>query len=127
MDNDKNEKLVAKGSTGNISVLNQTVRTVLGIQNEKRDSSSDDEYGPKLPESMTQSSIVISSDSEDLEWVDKSKKSKKKNKKKDKKSKKKKKKKYESRSVSRSRTRSRDRDYHHKHKKRKRSYSSSSS
>ena len=118
---------MAKGSTGNISVLNQTVRTVLGIQNEKRDSSSDDEYGPKLPESMTQSSIVISSDSEDLEWIDKSKKSKKKNKKKDKKSKKKKKKKYESRSVSRSRTRSRDRDYHHKHKKRKRSYSSSSS
>ena len=123
--NDRNEKLMAKGSTGNISVLNQTVRTVLGIQNEKRDSSSDDEYGPKLPESMTQSSIVISSDSEDLEWVDKNKKSKKKNKKKDKKSKKKKKKKYESRSVSRSR--SRDRDYHHKHKKRKRSYSSSSS
>ena len=55
----------AKGSTGDISVINQTVRTVLGIRNEEK-SSSDEEFGPKLPQSMIQSSIVISSDSSEL-------------------------------------------------------------
>ena len=76
----------AKGSTGDISVMNQTVRTVLGIRNEEK-SSSDEEFGPKLPQSMVQSSIVISSDSSDDGWVvkDKNKEKKKKKKNKDKK------------------------------------------
>ena len=127
----KPEKPVAKGSTGNISVTQQALRTVLGIRNEPRDSSSEDEYGPRLPESMLPAPppIVLSSDSEDDEWVrkdKKSKKSKKGKKHKEKKKKKdvKKKKKRVSRSESSSsssRSRSRSRD--HKHKKRKRSYS----
>ena len=127
----KTEKPVAKGSTGNISVTQQTLRTVLGIRNEPKDSSSDDEYGPRLPDSMlpAQASIVISSDSEDDELVRKNKKTKKSKKGKKHKEKKKrkdvkKKKKHVARSdssSSSSRSRSRSRD--HKYKKRKRSYS----
>ena len=111
---------------GKVSVMSQAVRTVLGIRSEAADSSSEDEYGPRLPDSMVpQPSILISSDSEDTAWVDKSKKSKKKKEKKhkEKKSHKKKKKKQSSRSMSRSR--SPTRDEHYKHKKRKRSYSRS--
>ena len=131
----RQEKPVAKGSTGNISVANQTLRTVLGIRNEPRDSSSDDEYGPRLPDSMlpapAPTSIVISSDSEDDDVVNKKhkkgkkskkgKKHKEKKKRKDIKKKKKRVTRSESSSSSSSRSRSRSRD--HKHKKRKRSYS----
>ena len=108
------ERPVAKGSSKDISVAQQTVRTVLGIRSERAESSSGDEYGPRLPDNMIPASIVISSDSEDERS---SKKKKKKEKKK--KSKKNKKK------ISRHRSRSRSRD-DYKHKKRKRSYSSSS-
>jgi len=131
----KEPKPVAKGSTGNISVANQTLRTVLGIRNQARDSSSEEEYGPRLPDAMlpAKASIVISSDSDSEvdSWVDKQKKSKKskkekkhKEKKKKEKKDKKKKKKHVARSESASsssRSRSRSRD--HKHKKSKRSYS----
>ena len=119
---EKPENKTAKGSTGDISVINQTVRTVLGIRNEKADSSSEDEFGPKLPESMIQTSIVISSESSEDGWIDKDKvkkkKSKDKKKHKDRKSGKKKKKSY---SPSRSKSRSRERDHedHHRHGKKK--------
>merc|ERR1719317_11074 len=52
-------------SGGNLSVVNQTVRTVLGIRKEKEEESSEEEFGPKLPPAMVEKSIVISSDSED--------------------------------------------------------------
>ena len=110
------ERPVTKGSSKDISVAQQTVRTVLGIRSERAESSSDEEYGPRLPDNMIPASIVISSDSEEE-------RSSKKKKKKEKKKKSKKKKKKISHHRSRSRSRSRD-DY--KHKKRKRSYSSSS-
>jgi len=118
-----NKEKTAKGSSGDISVINQTVRTVLGIRNEAEVSSSDDEFGPKLPESMIKSSIIISSDSSDDGWVDKEKlKKKKKDKKKkhkERKSAKKKKKTYSS-----SRSKSRDSEDHHKHSKKKKKKSS---
>ena len=81
---------VRKGKSENLSVLNQSVRTVLGIRNEKVDSSSDEEYGPKLPDAMIKS-IVISSDSDDSDSDDnrqRSKHKKEKNKKKKKEKKK---------------------------------------
>ena len=120
---EKAEVKTAKGSTGDISVINQTVRTVLGIRNEKADSSSEDEFGPKLPESMIQTSIVISSESSEDGWIDKDKlkkkkKSKDKKKHKDRKSGKKKKKSY-SPSRSKSRSRERDHDDTHRHGKKK--------
>ena len=112
----------AKGSTGEISVMNQTVRTVLGIRNEEK-SSSDEEFGPKLPQSMIQSSIVISSDSSDDGWVTKEKDKKKKKKKKSKDKKKlkvKKSVKKKTYSSSRSRSRSSEsEDHHHKRSKKK--------
>ena len=110
----------AKGSTGDISVINQTVRTVLGIRNEDK-SSSDEEFGPKLPQSMVQSSIVISSDSSDDGWVVKDKKKKKKKTKDKKKMKVKKSAKKKTYSSSRSRSRSNDNDYHKRSKKKKKS------
>ena len=81
---------VRKGKSENLSVLNQSVRTVLGIRNEKVDSSSDEEYGPRLPDAMIKS-IVISSDSDDSDSDDnrqRSKHKKEKNKKKKKEKKK---------------------------------------
>ena len=116
----------AKGSTGDISVINQAVRTVLGIRNEEK-SSSDEDFGPKLPQSMIQSSIVISSDSSDDGWVvkekDKDKKKKKKKTKDKKKMKVKKSAKKKTYSSSRSRSRSNDNDdhYHKRSKKKKKS------
>merc|ERR1712202_12154 len=70
---------------GGLSVVNQTVRTVLGIRTEPMEEDSDDEFGPKLPPIMTEKSIIISSDSEkeDEKWTERGKK--KKNKVKDKK------------------------------------------
>jgi len=82
---------VSKGKSENLSVLNQSVRTVLGIRNEKVDTSSDEEYGPRLPEAMIKAtSIVISSDSDESDSDDnrsrsKHKKDKNKKKKKEKK------------------------------------------
>ena len=129
---EKAEVKTAKGSTGDISVINQTVRTVLGIRNEAGESSSEEEFGPALPQSMieTKSSIVISSDSSEDGWVDRDKVKKKKKKKdnkkhKDRKSAKKKKKKYSSsrsRSRSRSSERNEDKIRHDKKKKKKSKY-----
>merc|ERR1712062_919062 len=100
----------AKGSTGDISVMNQTVRTVLGIRNEEK-SSSDEEFGPKLPQSMVQSSIVISSDCSDDGWVVKDKNKEKKKKKKKTKDKKKLKVKKSAKKKSYPSSRSRSRSY----------------
>jgi len=119
-------------SGGNLSVANQTVRTVLGIRNEKKDESSDEEFGPKLPPAMTEKSIVISSDSEvgDEKWKEKKKKKDKKKHKERKKYKKKKESKrskhcYSSDSSVERRKRQTSYEENYKHKK-KRRYSSSS-
>jgi len=63
-DEEKAKARVSVKSGGNLSVANQTVRTVLGIR-KVEDESSEDEFGPKLPPAMVQKSIVISSDSEE--------------------------------------------------------------
>jgi len=126
-------------SGGSLSVVNQTVRTVLGIRKEVEELSSDEDFGPKLPPTMVQkSSIVISSDSEEEEGrlTESGKKKKKKDKKKhkEKKKHKNKEKKKRSRNYSssdssgdrkRRRDKDRDREESVKHRKRRRHSSSS--
>ena len=119
-------------SEGNLSVANQTVRTVLGIRNEKKNESSDEEFGPKLPPAMAEKSIVISSDSDvgDDKWKEKKKKKDKKKHKERKKYKKKKESKrskhcYSSDSSVERRKRKTSYEENYKQKK-KRRYSSSS-
>jgi len=118
-------------SVGNLSVVNQTVRTVLGIRTEQEEESSEDEFGPKLPPTMIEKSILISSDSEDdhKRWKEKKKKKEKKKQKekKKRKGKKEKRSRHYSSSDSCGERRKRKRDSieeTQKHKKRRR-YSSS--
>ena len=69
------------------SILDQSVRTILGIKSIDPD---DMEYGPSLPPPVkSQEKIVISSDSDSDEWEEKTKKKKSKKHKKEKKKKKK--------------------------------------
>jgi len=115
---------------GNLSVANQTVRTVLGIRNVVEDESSEEEFGPKLPPAMVQKSIVISSDSEEDVGRREGKKKKKKHRDRKKyKSKKEKRSRHYSSSDSSGERRKRkgvvEREEKSKHKK-KRRYSSSS-
>merc|ERR1712179_55437 len=118
-------------SVGNLSVANQTVRTVLGIRKEKEEESSEEEFGPKLPPTMIEKSIIISSDSEDDDktWKEKKKKKEKKRQKEKKKRKGKKEKRNTHYSSSdscgeRRKRKGDSKEEKHKHKKRRR-YSSS--
>eukprot|EP00090_Calanus_glacialis_P046116 TRINITY_DN8895_c0_g1_i1.p1 TRINITY_DN8895_c0_g1~~TRINITY_DN8895_c0_g1_i1.p1 ORF type:complete len:643 (-),score=297.67 TRINITY_DN8895_c0_g1_i1:97-1869(-) len=122
------------GKSGGLSVVSQTVRTVLGIRREVVEDDSEEEFGPKLPPVMVEKSIIISSDSErgDDKRGKKKKKSKdkkkhkEKKKYKDKKEKKKKSRNYSSSDSSGDRKRSRnDGEDSLKHKKRRRHSSSS--
>jgi len=128
-----NRRTEPSGKSGGLSVVSQTVRTVLGIRKEVVEDDSEEEFGPKLPPVMVQKSIVISSDSEgESDKREKKKKSKdkkkhkEKKKYKDKKEKKKKSRNHSSSDSSGDRKRRRhDREDSLKHKKRRRHSSSS--